>query len=433
MSDYPQTHLIALTTALRSGQLSLLAYLEQVAVTFTDREPQVLAFLPESGRFERLQQEAAALQARYPKPEQRPPLFGVLVGVKDIFHVDGFLTQAGSRVPPDLLAGPEAMSVTQLKAAGALILGKTVTTEFAYFGPGPSRNPHNPAHTPGGSSSGSAAAVGAGLCSLALGTQTIGSIARPAAFCGVVGFKPSYERISRAGVIPLAPSVDHVGFFCQDVAGAGLVAEILVRDWQPARLKPTRPVLGVPEGPYLEQAEPEGLAHFRASQEKLAQAGFEIKPVAVMADFAEIYARHNLLVAAEAAATHRQWFEDFSGLYHPKTSELIERGQQIPAEAVALARAGREQLRRELSAAMAEHGLSLWLAPSAPGPAPAGLESTGNPVMNLPWTHAGLPSVTLPAGRAANGLPLGLQFIGGWQQDEQVLGWASQLEAELGA
>ncbi len=142
----------------------------------------------------------------------RPPLFGIPIGIKDIFHVNGFSTHAGSRLPPKQLMGEEAKCVSDLKKAGALILGKTVTTEFAYFEPGPTMNPHNPNHTPGGSSSGSAAAVAAGLCPLALGSQTIGSIIRPASFCGVVGYKPSYDRISRDGVIPVSPSLDHIGF-----------------------------------------------------------------------------------------------------------------------------------------------------------------------------------------------------------------------------
>ncbi len=172
--------------------------LDRVEALFAEREPEVRAFLPEEGRFDRLRREAAALEARWPDPERRPPLFGVLAGVKDIFHVDGFETGGGSRLPPEVLRGPEAASVTTLRAAGALILGKAVSTEFAYFAPGPTRNPWNPEHTPGGSSSGSAAAVGAGLAPLALGTQTIGSIIRPAAFCGAVGYKPSYERICAA-------------------------------------------------------------------------------------------------------------------------------------------------------------------------------------------------------------------------------------------
>jgi len=215
---------------------ALLSSLDQLEARFGARESSVLAFVPEEARFERLRREARILLDRYPQPESRPPLFGVCVGVKDIFHVDGFITRAGSRLPPEILQGAEAESVTQLKAAGALIVGKTVTTEFAYFAPGPTRNPHNAEHTPGGSSSGSAAAVAAGLCSIALGTQTIGSTGRPASFCGVAGYKPSRERISRAGVIPLSPSLDHVGVFAANAADVTQVARLLCRDWRPRPL-----------------------------------------------------------------------------------------------------------------------------------------------------------------------------------------------------
>ncbi len=443
MTHHLETRLSPLAAELRAGRLSLESYIKQLETQFAAHEERVLAFLPEENRFERLRQEAAALEARYPEPESRPALYGVPIGVKDIFHVAGFLTRAGSRLPTDLLAGPEAESVTQLKQAGALILGKTVTTEFAYFAPGPTRNPHNLAHTPGGSSSGSAAAVAAGLCPLALGTQTIGSIVRPAAFCGVVGFKPSYGRISAEGVIPLSPSVDHIGFFSQDVAGAILAAAVLVQDWRdelsagaPAGATAggpavDRPVLGLPEGPYLQKASAEGLSHFQATGKKLAQAGFELRPVETMTDFEQIYARHNTLVAAETALVHQEWFSRFSQLYHAKTTELIERGQPVSTEQLEAARAGRAQLRQELTALMANHGISAWIAPAAVGAAPATLDSTGDPIMNLPWTHAGLPSANLPAGFAKNGLPLGLQLVAGWQEDEKLLAWAGQVAEAL--
>ncbi len=180
-------HFIPTTNLKHGDERALLTYLGDLEEHFQEREPDVLAFVPEDSRFKRLRREVRTLLAEYPDPAKRPELFGVPVGIKDIFHVDGFVTRAGSEVPAELLQGAEAESVRRLKAAGALIMGKTVTTEFAYFAPGPTRNPYNPAHTPGGSSSGSAAAVGAGLCPLALGTQTVGSITRPAAFSGAVG------------------------------------------------------------------------------------------------------------------------------------------------------------------------------------------------------------------------------------------------------
>jgi Asp-tRNA(Asn)/Glu-tRNA(Gln) amidotransferase A subunit family amidase len=355
------------------------------------------------------------------------------VGVKDIFHVDGFVTRAGSEVPAELLQGTEAESVRRLKAAGALIMGKTVTTEFAYFAPGPTRNPHNLAHTPGGSSSGSAAAVAVGLCPLALGTQTVGSVTRPAAFCGVVGYKPSYERISRAGVIPLSPSVDHIGVFARAVAEAALAAAALVKRWNTAAAasQPTRARLGVPAGDYLQHSSAKGRAHFRATCDRLAAAGFEIRSVVAMPDFDAIYARHNLLVAAETAQVHAQWFAQYGESYQPKTADLIQRGQTVSRADLAAALDGREQLRAELTELMEANQIDVWISPSAPGVAPQGLDSTGDPVMNLPWTHSGLPTIGLPSGVAAGGLPFGLQLAVRFGADEMLFAWAAEIEKAL--
>ncbi len=404
--------------------------LESLEARFTAREPSLQAFLPEEGRFERLQRETDALLEQYPDPDARPLLFGVPVGIKDNFHVEGFPTRAGSRLPPEQLRGPEGPAVAALRANGALILGKTVSTEFAYFAPGPTRNPHHPERTPGGSSSGSAAAVAAGLCDLALGTQTIGSILRPAAFCGVVGFKPSYGRISTEGVVPLAPSLDHVGTFTPDVKGAALAARLLCQDWKPAVQK-RRPVLGVPEGPYLSRPSEEGQIHFHAACKRLTEAGFEIWSMPAMPDFEEIEARHRRLVAAEAARVHHEWFRRYRSLYAPQTADLIKRGQNVTAEEMERDLAGLETLRRDLTASMDAHGIDLWLSPPALGPAPRGLASTGDPIMNLPWTHAGLPTLGLPAGLSAEGLPMGLQIAGRWWEDAALLAWGADLERAL--
>jgi Asp-tRNA(Asn)/Glu-tRNA(Gln) amidotransferase A subunit family amidase len=404
--------------------------LDRLEALFAAREPELRAFLPEEGRFERLRREEGALHDRWPDLARRPPLFGVPVGVKDIYRVDGFETRAGSRLPPEELKGPEAASVTSLREAGALILGKAVSTEFAFFAPGPTRNPWNPEHTPGGSSSGSAAAVGAGLCQLALGTQTIGSILRPAAFCSAVGFKPSYERISREGVIPLAPSLDHMGCFTPDVAGAARAAAVLCRDWH--AVKPDRkPRLGVPEGPYLERASGEGLVHFRQVCHRLVDAGFEVLHVPALPDFGEIAERHFRITAAEAARVHRHWFARYGNLYSPKTVDLIRRGQVVSDDELERDLDGREELRDVLTGLMDDHRLDLWLSPPALGAAPRGLDSTGDPVMNIPWSQAGMPAICLPAGRNAAGLPLGLQVAARWWADEALLAWVSNLETAL--
>jgi Asp-tRNA(Asn)/Glu-tRNA(Gln) amidotransferase A subunit family amidase len=232
--------LLETAAALRSGQLDLLDYIEQACDRMDALDPQIAALLPEPDRRARLRREALALQARYPSAESRPPLYGVLLGVKDIFRADGFQTRAGSKLPPELFEGEEAFSVRALRENGALVLGKTVTTEFAYFEPNGTRNPHNLAHTPGGSSSGSAAAVAAGFCPLALGTQTIGSVVRPAAYCGIVGFKPSWGRIPTDGVIPISSALDHVGLFTPDVPGIALAASLLCRGWRAIDPSPAR-------------------------------------------------------------------------------------------------------------------------------------------------------------------------------------------------
>src|SRR5215212_458800 len=418
---------------LRSGRLRLPDFLAQIEARFIQQEPSIRAFLPEEDRFKRLHEEAETLVLSYPDLIKRPLLFGALVGVKDIFHVEGFNTQAGSRLPSDLLQGDEAKSVTQLKEAGALIFGKTATTEFAYFSPGPTRNPHNPEHTPGGSSSGSAAAVAAGFCHLALGTQTIGSIIRPASFCGVVGLKPNYDRISREGVIPLSPSLDHVGFFVPDVESAIEAARVLYRDWDEPTQPLKKPRLGIPDGPYLQSASEETLIHFENVCQLLKKAEYEVERIQVMPDFAEIRARHDVIMSAEAAQVHADWFGEYENLYSPKFTELIRRGQQFSDDHLQNALSARDSFRSDIRRIFLDHNIDVWISPSTIGPAPKGLESTGDPVMNLPWTQAGLPAINLPAGKNRDGLPLGLQLAANWYKDESLLFWAKDLEKALAA
>jgi Asp-tRNA(Asn)/Glu-tRNA(Gln) amidotransferase A subunit family amidase len=417
-------HLTTIANALRNDQLALADYIDDVCNRVDALDAQLQALLPEPDRRVRLLREATALQAAYPDPATRPPLYGVLIGVKDIFRADGFPTKAGSQLPPHLFDGPEAPALTTLKRNGALVLGKTVTTEFAYFEPGPTRNPHNLAHTPGGSSSGSAASVAAGYCPLAFGTQTGGSIIRPAAYCGVVGFKPSYGRIDTGGVIPFAPSLDHVGFFTQDVAGAALAASLLCRDWHPQTPTGRLPVLGVPDGPYLTQTSQAGLAAFENQIACLKDAGFTVRRIAALNDI-DLLTEHNLrIMAGEKAQVHREWFAAYESHYRPRTAKLIRDGQQLDQTALQVAYTLQKTVRDQLEALMAANGIDGWISPAATGPAPAGLESTGNPAMNMVWTFAGLPAITIPAGQV-DGLPVGLQCVGGYMTDERLLGWAA--------
>ena len=419
-----------LIESLRSNELTFPEYLAQVEAHFGEHEQSIQAFLPEEDRFTRLREESESLVLRFPDLIDRPLLFGTLASVKDIFHVDGFATRAGSRLPAELFQGQEAESVRRLKDAGALIFGKTVTTEFAYFSPGPTRNPHNLEHTPGGSSSGSAAAVAAGFCQIALGTQTIGSIIRPASFCGVVGLKPTYERISRQGVIPLSPSLDHVGIFAADVQTALHAARALYKDWDEPVTPLKKPRLGIPEGPYLNSTSAQGKSHFDKIS-KLFDSNYEIQPIPILSDFQAIRDRHDVIMSAEAAQVHKEWFEKHASLYSDKFKDLIHRGQKVTNEQLQDAMAGRDRFRAEIRRLFLDHKIDLWLAPSTVGSAPKGLESTGDPVMNLPWTQAGLPVINIPAGKDENGLPMGLQVLGNWYKDESLLFWAQDLEKAL--
>ena len=417
-----------LIRAFRSGELPITDYISQIESFFEKYEPSVLAFIPEENRFERLRKDAEEIISSFPDPKNRPRLFGMIVGVKDIFHVDGFTTQAGSRLPANELQGNEAESVARLKKAGALIFGKTVTTEFAYFTPGPTRNPHNPEHTPGGSSSGSAAAVGAGLCPLALGTQTIGSLIRPASFCGTVTLKPTYDRISRSGVIPLSPSLDHIGFFTPDISTTKQVAPFIYNDWNDSVSLDGTPTLGIPEGPYLACASDYALARFNTICDSLSEAGYEIRRISIMDDYQDIRTRHDVIMSAEAAQCHKAWFEKHENLYSPKFTDLIKRGQSVTNEQLRTAFENRDKFRDQIAQAMTDNNIDLWISPPTIGPAPKGLESTGDPVMNLPWTQIGFPAINLPAGKSDDGLPMGFQVVGKWNADEALLNWAEDLE-----
>jgi len=394
-------------------------------------DTKIRAFVPEDGREERVREAALAIEAEYAGPSDRPPLYGVPIGVKDVFRVDGLETRAGSDLPPEVLAGPEASAVIRLREAGGVILGKTVTTELAYFDPGPTRNPRDTDHTPGGSSSGSAAAVAAGLCPLALGTQTVGSVIRPAAFCGVVGFTPTYGRVPTDGVLPVSPAVDRVGWFTQVLADARPVAAVLCEDWRVLPEPREHPTLGVPEGPYLEQASDAGLAAFEEHVDLLAEA-YDIERVPVLEDIEAINRRHEELMAAEMAIAHGEWYDAYADRYADVTSALIERGRSVRSGDIARDRRGRTDLRETVESRMDEAGVDAWITPAAPGPAPEGIEDTGDPVMNLPWSHAGLPAVSIPAGNTDDGLPLGIQCVARPGADEDLLAWGPRIGSVLG-
>ena len=418
---------------LRTGASTPSSYVDQCRKRIERVDTTVRAFLPEDGRWERVNDRVDAIESAGVPPAERSPLWGVPVAVKDIFRTDGVPTQAGTDLSPGLFDGPESTAWRRLADAGAVLLGKTVTTEFAYFEPGPTRNPHDTSRTPGGSSSGSAAAVAAGLCPLALGSQTIGSVIRPAAFCGVVGFKPSYGRIPLDGVVPVSPTLDHVGTFTQDLEGAELAAAVLCDDWRTVPQPKEKPTLGVPDAAYLDQAEPVGREQFEVHVEQLESAGFEVRRTDALEDVETINGTHEQLMAAEMALAHRDhaWYPDHADEYAPVTRQLVERGDETTMAELGAARADRRENRQRLRAQMDEEGIDCWITPAAPGPAPEGIDNTGDPAMNLPWTNAGFPAVTLPVGSTDDGLPLGLQLVAEYGADEDLLEWAGLVDDEL--
>ena len=403
--------------------VELEAYLDMICELIEGEDGKVRALLSDSYDRSRIMSEAYRLLRDFPKAEDRPLLFGLPFGVKDIFRVDGFPTRCGSKLPPSSFEGAEASSVTRLKEAGAIVVGKTVTTEFACFQPGPSCNPHNLEHTPGGSSSGSAAGVSMGFFPLALGTQTVGSITRPAAYCGVVGFKPSFGRIVADGVIPLSPSADHVGFFCNDISGLSIVATVLVIDWkiEANRTDIATAVAGIPEGPYLAQTSQNAVDHFDRVIGKLKENGVSVVHCQSLTNIATINECHMRTMSAEMARVHHEWYSDFKDLYGPMTVEMIQKGLRIDDRELRELLIQKETNRQQITRQMDDNGIDFWLTPAATDHAPRGLGSTGNPVMNLPWTHTGMPTVSIPCGFDSAGLPHGLQLVGRFCEDEALV------------
>ena len=403
---------------LQTGELTVTEYLGELRERTEALEPEVQS-LVEEPEWERLESQAADLN-------EDLPLYGAPVAVKDIIHVDGLPTKANSNVPAEALAGPEASCVTRLREAGCLVFAKAVTTEFATREPGPTRNPHDLGHTPGGSSSGSAAAVAAGLCPLSLGTQTGGSTLRPAAFCGIVGFKSTFQRIPTDSVIELSSSLDHVGVYTQDVAGMEQAAAVMCDDWDDDVEAPEDPTLGVPTGPYLDQIREEGEIAFEAHREALDAAGYEIVEVELFDDIHEAYDRHRTLMKAEIALAHHERFDAYGDKYSEYLAETVRDGREKTVETLARVREYQETFTADVRETMAEEGVDLWICPPALGTAPEGIQSTGDASMNMPWTLAGTPAMSLPGG-FVDGLPVGLQVIADIGEDGRLLEWAAEI------
>lgn len=370
------------------------------------------------------------------------PLAGIPVAVKDIIATSGLPTTNGSPIYADRVPDADAWVVERLRSLGASVLGKTVTTEFAWRHPGPTRNPWNTGHTPGGSSSGSAAAVAAGLAPLALGSQTFGSVIRPAAFCGVVGLKPSYGAIPRTGVHALAPSLDHVGVFTRSVGDAAFALSLLaaVSDTDPHG----RPLPGFTLDGGLAPLPAPRLAFVRTSlwdaaddsQKALTEvvaarfqaAGATVEEFVLPDSFAGMWEAGRIILACEASAIFATLAERHPDLVSAVLKELIAEGAAIAAPAYVDALRLQARLRRELGTVL--DGFDAILTLPAAGPAPEGLAYTGNPAFCVPWTFLGTPAVNLPTG-LHDGLPVGIQLVGRYRDDLRLLRVAAWCEGIL--
>jgi Asp-tRNA(Asn)/Glu-tRNA(Gln) amidotransferase A subunit family amidase len=384
-----------------------------------------------------LDPEHALTQARARDQDRREgkpvgPLHGVPVGIKDIFDTGDMPTEDGSALHAGRTPDHDATAVAMLRAAGAVIMGKTVTTEFATYTPGKTRNPHNPAHTPGGSSSGSAAAVAAGMVPLALGSQTNGSVIRPAAFCGVYGFKPTHGLVPRGGVLKLSRTLDHVGVFARTLEDVALAAEQLVGhdprdpDTRPrarvpfvdtlAQEPPLPPLLAYVKGPAWERATPETQAAFA---ELAAALGERIVEVEMPASARQSLDWHREIMAAEMAATLDRDWEQGRERLSPTLRTMLERGRAAKALDYQRARA-RLSLLNEGFDEIFERCDAI-VTPAAPGTAPAGLQATGDPSFCTLWTLCGMPALNLPLMRGEDGLPMGVQLVGRRDSDARLL------------
>ena len=360
-------------------------------------------------------------------PSQRLPLMGVPFAAKDIFDVEKLPTGAGSSIYRGRVAERDSTVVSRLRAAGAIPLGKTVTTEFAFLEPSRTVNPWNRSATPGGSSSGSAVAVASRMVPFALGSQTAGSTLRPAAYNGVVGFKPTYGRISRAGVFPLAWTLDTIGIICrsaedaalllQQVAGAdsldSLSANEAVGDYvgELAKAATHPPTIGVLQDQFVfSRSSGEVGVHVQETVDRLQQSGATMVDVRLEADIDQAMESHVTIMATEAAAIHRATLADHASDYSEVMREFVERGSEILGADYLDAQQRRLRFSRSVDALFDR--CDVVLMPSTPTPAPGSLETTGDPSFQTPWTFAGVPAISIPSGLSEDGLPFGIQLIG---------------------
>ncbi|MBM3944060.1 MAG: amidase [SAR202 cluster bacterium] len=379
-------------------------------------------------------------QRELEKSGPKGPLHGVSAGIKDTFYTKGMKTTFCSPIYADHVPDYDATSVAKLREAGAIIMGKAVTTQFAYGDPSPTRNPWNAQRTPGGSSSGSATGVAAGFFPMALGSQTAGSVLRPACYNGVVGLKPTLGRMSRHGVIPDAWSVDTIGTFSRSVEDAALLLNVLsgldpndpissplpVPDFTKAlRRQKTGPRIGIMRQFFLENAVPETREHIEGVAKRLEKAGASVRELRVDMNMDTLQWAHRVMMAVEGAAVHEKDFSERPDDYAPDVRRWIEMGQLIPAVTYANAQRVRGRFRRLLHAAMADVDVVLTSTSSSPAPDVA---TTGDPRWQAPFTTAGFPAISLPSGLSKDGLPHGTQLVAKPFEEETLIAAAAWCE-----
>lgn len=357
---------------------------------------------------------------------RRGVLHGIPIGVKDVIDTYDMASEYGSPIYRGHRPAADAGSIAMARAAGAVILGKTVTTEFATSHPGKTTNPHNPRHTPGGSSSGSAAAVADYMVPLAVGTQTGGSVIRPASFCGVVGFKPSFGLIDRSGVKPLAGSLDTVGVFGRDVADVALFAAALSGRIELAEIEISAPArFGICRMPEWSQAAVETVEAITHAREKLANAGAACQQIELPAPFEALARAHHDIEYFEVARALQHEYQQHSAQLTPGLLSRIREGLAVPGQLY------EQRLRSVRECRILVDGLfdnvEILLAPSARGEAPPGLDSTGKATFNRLWTLLGLPSLTIPFHHGPTGLPVGVQIVGRYHNDKRLLAFGDWL------
>jgi len=428
---------------IRSGSLSPVELAQSLLGRIDALEPSLRAWVTIDR--EEVLTEAKRREDELGQGGPKGPIHGVPIGLKDIYYTAGMKTACGSRINADFVPDYDATTVSRIKEAGGVILGKAVTTEFAMGDPSHAINPWNPAHTPGGSSSGSSVAVASRMCAAALGSQTGGSTCRPAAYNGIVGLKPTYGRISRYGVVPVSWSLDTVGILVRTVADAAIMLQVMAGHDPQDHGCPDQPVpdyleaMSRQDGPpriglikefFYDKSTPEVRSHTDAAVEKLAQAGAIIQEISLPESFASAHSCQRIVSNVEAAAYHEESYRDRADEFGPKARSSIEMGMLIPSVRYVQAQRARRQFRVDMMAMVRE--VDVVLTPAIQAPAPRDLSTTGDAMFQQPWTSSGLPSIVVPSGLSQDGLPLAIQLAGLPWDEGKLLAAAGWCESVLG-